>query len=369
MELPSIVRKFIKGNRAALNLKIHPLVSIIIVTCAYDSRKDIDDCLKSIENQTYKNFEVIIVDTMSSGGTRDYVERSYPFVKLVRSKADLGYSGGNALGVKYTYGKYIVVSNPDVVVDKDWLYELIRGARNHPEAGILAPNVLLYDKPRMVNACGVEVHFTGLVFPRFFEEPESRCKEEYVLAPCGASFMIRRDVVEDVGFMDQDFFMDFGDIDLAMRVLLRGWKCLIVPSSKVYHKFLLKMTPRKYFILERGRWLMSMKNFSRRTLIILLPSLALTEVLAWGYALYCGKEYVASKIATYRWVLKNLTKTLKKRGKVQKLRKVRDKELLELMSHKITVPKQWLEGISKLIVEGYFNAFYQTLYKIAHHLT
>lgn len=343
-----------------------PLVSIIIVT--YNSRDDIDECLKSVENQTYKDFEVIVVDNASSDGTSDYIERNYPFVKLVRSEVNLGYSGGNALGLSYAQGEYITLLNADVAVDGDWLSELVAGTRKHSEAGIIASNILLYNNSRIVNAYGNEVHFTGLVFSRFWGKLESGCKEEYVLSPSGAAFMVRRDVVKDVGFIDGDFFMEFGDVDLALRVLLRGWKCVVMPSSRAYHKFLLKMTPRRYFVLERGRYLTLVKNFSRRTLTLLFPSLVVTEVLSWGFALYRGKDYVASKVAAYNWMLKNLTRTLKKRTKVQKLRRVNDKKLLELMTYKVSIPEQWLKGVSETIIENFFNAFYKILYRIILYL-
>jgi len=341
-------------------------VSIIIVS--YNGLMDIDACLKSIESQSYKRFEVIIVDSASTDGTPEYIARNYPNVKLVRSERNLGYSGGNALGLNHARGDFVAILNQDIILDKDWLLELLRCAERHPESGIIASNVLLHSNPFIVNAYGNEVHFTGLTFSRFLDKLGSDCKEEYVIAPCGAAFMIRRQVIDEVGFIDDTFFMEFGDVDLAMRVWLSGWKCVIIPRAKTYHKFELKMTPQRYFILERGRYLMLSKNFSRRTLVLLSPSLMLTEMLTWAYALFSGKTYVASKLAAYRWILKNLVRIIRNREKVQKLRRIGDKSLMELTTFKISIPEKLLKGSAKLFIESYFNALYRTFYRISHFL-
>jgi hypothetical protein len=339
-------------------------VSIIIVS--YNGLTDINACLESIEGQSYKKYEVIVVDCASTDGTPEYIASHFPHVKLVRSKLNLGYSGGNALGLNYAQGEFVAILNQDVSLDKDWLHELLRGAERHPESGIIASNVLFHDNPRIVNAYGNDVHFTGLVFSRFLGESEEHCKEEYLIAPCGAAFIVRREVIDDVGFIDSAFFMEFGDIDFALRVWLRGWKCVIIPTAKAFHKFVLKMTPRRYFILERGRYLLLLKNFSGRTLALMFPSLMLTEMLTWAYALYCGKDYAISKIAAYKWILKNLAKTMKKREKVQKLRRIQDKNLLKLTTCKISIPGKWLGGSAKSFIETTFNKLYQVFYRISY---
>ena len=340
----------------------NPLVSILIVT--YNSKRDIGECLKSVFNQSYGNFEVIVVDNASSDGTPEYVQKRFPTVKVVKCRRNLGYSGGNVVGLRYARGDYIVILNPDTVVDKYWLKELVEGARRYPDAGMIGSNVLLYGEPRTVNACGNEFHFTGLVFSRFFGGCMEKCREEYILVPSGAAFMIRRCAINDVGFMDEDFFTLFADIDLALRFQLRGWKCVVISSSKVYHKFLLKMSPLRFFRLERGRYLALLKNFDKETLVLLLPSLVLTEILTWGFALLRGRKYVMSKIMTYRWILRSKQRILEKRRQIQKFRRVYDRELLRLTTWKINVPQQWLKnGFFKRFVELLFNAFYFFLFR------
>jgi len=343
------------------------MVSVVIVN--YNGREHLKECLSSVLGQSYTNFEVILVDNCSTDGSADYVQRNFPQVKVVKNSDNLGYGGGNNVAYKNARGKYIAVLNPDTSVDKDWLKELVYALQQRPNAKMVTSKVLLYHDPKIINCCGNDIHFTGLVFSRGLGEKENYyAREEYVVAPSGCSFLVPRALIEEIGFFDTEFSHHwlFEDTDLAIRLQLRGYKCLFVPSSKVYHKFALKMNRQRYFMLERGRYLLLLKNFSCYTLILLLPSLLLTEALTWGYASYKGKEYIVSKVMAYKWILKNLHKVLKKRAKVQKLRSVGDKEVLELTTWKISIPQQWLKKrLLKMVAESFFN----TLFFISYRLT
>lgn len=346
------------------------MVSVIIVN--YNGREHLKECLSSGLGQSYGNFEVILVDNCSTDGSAEYVQRNFPKVKVVKNSDNLGYGGGNNIGFKNARGEYIVVLNPDTVVDKDWLKELVNAIQRRPNVKMVTSKVLLYHDPKRINACGNDIHFTGLVFSRGLGERENHyTKEEYVVAPSGCSFLVPRELIEEIDFFDTELSNHwlFEDTDLAIRLQLRGYKCLFVPSSKVYHKFALKMNPQRYFMLERGRYLLLLKNFRRPTLILLLPSLILTEALTWGYALCQERKYILSKVMAYKWILKNLHVILKKRAKVQKLRSVGDKEVLKLTTWKISIPQQWLDQrLFKTIAEAFFNTFYSISYRLTCRL-
>jgi len=346
------------------------MVSVIIVN--YNGREHLKECLSSGLGQSYGNFEVILVDNCSTDGSAEYVQRNFPKVKVVKNSENLGYGGGNNIGFKNARGEYIVVLNPDTVVDKDWLKELVKAIQQRPNVKMVTSKVFLYHDPKRINACGNDIHFTGLVFSRGLGEKENHyTKEEYVVAPSGCSFLVPRELIEEIGFFDTELSNHwlFEDTDLAIRLQLRGYKCLFVPSSKVYHKFALKMDPQRYFMLERGRYLLLLKNFRRSTLILLLPSLMLTEALTWGYTLYQKRKNIFFKVMAYNWMLKNLHIILKKRAKVQKLRNVGDEEILGLMTWKISIPQQWLDQwLFKTIAESFFNILYSISYRLTCQL-
>jgi GT2 family glycosyltransferase len=117
------------------------LVSIIILI--YNNEKDLAECIPSILNQTYKNFELLIVDNGSTDGSVELVKTRYPGIRLIETGANLGYAGGNNIGFKEAKGDYIVVINPDTFVDPDWLYYLIRPLDENPAIDITNPKVLI----------------------------------------------------------------------------------------------------------------------------------------------------------------------------------------------------------------------------------
>jgi GT2 family glycosyltransferase len=342
------------------------MVSVIIVN--YNGRKYLNDCLSSVLAQSYGNLEVVLVDNCSSDGSVEYVEENFPQVKIVNNSKNLGYGGGNNVGFNHALGEYIAVLNPDTVVEKDWLVELVSALQRRHEAKMVTSKVLLYNDPERINGCGNDIHISGLVFSRgLFERKDRYTQEEYVAASSGCSFLVPRALIDEIGFFDTTFSCHwlYEDTDLAIRVQLNGYKCLCVPSSKVFHKFTLKMDAKRIFLLERGRYLLLLNNFSQRTLAVLLPSFLLTEMLTWGYVSYKGREFILYKILAYVWILKNWKKILKRRANTSELTAA-DKEIVKLMTWKISIPPQWSRSrILRNVAESFFNAFYSISYRIA----
>jgi len=335
----------------------NPLVSIIIVT--YNNKDDIEECLDSILNQTYKNFEIIVVDNASKDGTPDIVQRKYPTVRLIRSPKNLGYAGGNALGLKFARGDYIVILNPDTVVDKNWLRELVSVANMDDKVGIVGACVLLYDRPDRINALGNILHFTGLVFCNAFYEPYDKYKEKdhFLALPSGAAFLVKRKVIEEVGFMDEPFFMEFSDTDFAVRAILKDWRCIVTRNSIVHHKWKPKMTPERLFVLERNRLLLLMRTFNRRLLAILLPSLLLTELLILGFCLISGKQYLSAKIASLKAILR-----LKKIYYDRDSRNVSYRNLMNYLDYKVCIPEGLIKLRSRKALQRLLSSVYRLLF-------
>lgn len=288
------------------------LVSIIIVT--YNSREDIVDCVNSVLNQTFDDFEVIIVDNNSMDDTVEQVKRNFdgnPKVSLVTSKSNTGYAGGNNLGFQHSKGELIVVLNPDAIVARDWLKELLDAYyENEVDAGIVCSNVLLFHDKSVINACGNDIHLTGLVFSRFYMESECSCAKggKVVPAPSGASMLFSREKMKSIGraepFDACRFYMEYSDIDLAIDFLAHDLHCYVAAESKVYHKYKFKMTPRRLYILEKGRYQL-LGHFTKSTRMHLVPALLLAEVVVWGFILSKRPDLAASKLMTWGWYLAN----------------------------------------------------------------
>ncbi|MGE5397600.1 MAG: glycosyltransferase family 2 protein [Chitinophagales bacterium] len=208
-------------------------VSIIIVT--FNSANVIKECLEALERQTFKDCETIVVDNQSTDNTIDIVKK-FAGVKLVGLNENRGFTGGNIEGLKYCHGEYIVLLNPDTEAVSEWLQKFVEAMDFHPEAGICASKLVVHGTD-LIDSAGDGCTTTGRGFKRGEGESAERYnEEEYVFGACGAAMLIRKELIQDIGFLDDDFFLIFEDVDFCLRSQLAGWKCLFVPEALVYHK-------------------------------------------------------------------------------------------------------------------------------------
>lgn len=265
--------------------------SVIIVT--YNHKRYIKDCITSV--LANNPLEVIVIDNSSTDGTAELIEREFPQVKLIKSKRNLGYGGGNNLGVKHAKGEYIVVLNPDTKVEKNWLEELLKPLEKE-EKLITTPKILTYDGSK-INTCGNIEHFTGLTFTHGLNwNPEKFDRFEYLSGLSGACFAMRKKDYLELGGFDESFFSYMEDAELSWRAHAKGFKILYVPTSIVYHDYKLEVPPEKIYRLEKGRYIILRKYLSWKEFLLLFPSLLMTEILTWGYSILNGIEGVKFKI-------------------------------------------------------------------------
>jgi len=219
----------------------------------------------------------------------------------MNSQENTGYAHGNNLGFQQSKGEMIVILNPDLTVDKAWLAALVDCYCRRENAGIVGSTILLFDNPNIINACGNDIHLTGFVFLRFYREDLFTCcrEEEVVAAPSGASFIFSRKKLNAIGrvvpFDDNRFVLDCSDADLAIDFLSHDLLCYVAPSSKVFHKFRFKMNPQRLFILESGRYQI-LGHFQKKTLVVMLPALLLTELMVWYFILRTNRGLIKSKL-------------------------------------------------------------------------
>ncbi len=312
-----------------------PKASVIIVNT--NELHDLTRCLPSVLDQDYGDYEVLVVDNASTDGSVGFIQREYPGVRLIRNADNLGYVGANNVGFEQGTGEYLVVLNPDTQVERDWLRELVLALEGHPAAGLATSRILMMGDPQRVNACGNEITFAGITVCRGLGQPADAFEHlEVVSAISGAAFAIKRSVLEEIGPFDEAFFMYYEDTDLSLRAALAGYECLYVPTSVVYHDYAFRFSAWKGFLQERNRLFSWLKNFRWGTLIALVPTLALAEILAWGYVLLQGRDHVRSKAQSYAWLIQNRATIVTARRETQARRKINDRDLLRLLSHRLS---------------------------------
>jgi len=317
-----------------------PLVSVVVVS--WNARQDLPACLESLHRQTHPNVEVIVVDNGSTDGSREYVESEHPWVRVHAMDRNVGYAPANNLGFQVANGEYLVVLNPDTEVEPDFVSELV-AAVYQEGVGLATSRICHFDQRDRINACGNDVHLTGLGFCRGLGRPSREFDTPaWVASVSGCAFMIRRDVLELIGGFDDDYFTYVEDTDLSLRANLAGYRIAFAPASVVYHKYALRMTPQKFYFIERNRRLTLIKNFRLGTLAALLPPVFLTGVLMWTYAILHGASYVSAKVRAHAWIYRNWGQVLEKRRRTQELRKVGDREVVGLLS--LTMPADQVVG-------------------------
>ena len=212
---------------------MYPLISVIVLN--YNGLRFLEPCLSSLFCQTFKDFEIILVDNGSSDGSSDYVRQHFPSVVLVETGKNLGFAGGTNAGITIAQGEFILTLNNDTITDIHFLEELHKPMLRDPEIGMCASKMLFPDG--RIYSTGISIFRSGAAMDRGIFEPDNGkydSKEE-VFGPCAGAALYRRSMLDTIGLFDEDFFLYMEDVDLAFRARLSGWKCRYIPAARVIH--------------------------------------------------------------------------------------------------------------------------------------
>ena len=322
--------------------------SVIIVT--YNHINYIEKCLNSFSN--CKGLEIIVFDNKSTDGTPDLIEANFSSVKLIKSRKNRGYGAGVNLGTEITQRKYIIVLNPDTIIRENAIEELLKPLKKDTKI-ITTPKVLIYDGSK-VNTCGNIEHFTGLAFTRGLGKHPDACNGHNIInGLSGVCFAMKRENYLEIGGFDEDLFMYMEDVSLSWMSKIGGYKILLVPQAIINHDYNLKVGPEKIYHLERGRYIILRKYFTKKEYLSLLPSFMITEILTSTYALLNGYNGIKYKF-----------KAINEGFGIDILKIKSDKKQL-LKSLDYTIPEDQLTGT--IISKGFkkiANWIYKTNYRI-----
>lgn len=287
-----------------------PSISVIIVN--YNGVGLLDECLGSLREQSCRDFEIVLVDNGSSDSSVDFVQRNYSDVILVANKENLGYGGGNNSGIRAAGGRYIAVLNNDTKADALWLERLLEAAEKDSEAGMFASKILNYYSPDVIDNTGLMIYRDGIARGRGrLEKDEGQYDvRDEVFFPSGCAGFYRREVFDEIGLYDEDFFLYLDDVDVGLRARLAGWRCVYVPDAVVYHKYSASTepySPLKAFLVERNRIWIVVKYFSAG---MACKSLYYS-LLRYAYQFYAalsrkgasGRLVKSSSLASVAWLL------------------------------------------------------------------
>ena len=249
-----------------------PLLSVIIPN--WNGKHFLSECVDSLKEQTFRDFETILVDNGSTDGSAEFAEKRYgDFIRIIRNEKNLGFTGGNNVGIRAARGRYIVLLNNDTWAEPTWLEELVKATYLDPPVGMWASKVYSYYKRNQIEAVGELIYWDGLSRSRGqFEQEQGQYEEmEEIFFPPGCGAMYRKAVFDEIGLFDEDFFAYADDAEIGIRARLAGWKCVYVPKAILYHKnsgSTGHYSPFKAFYVERNRFWITVKYFPLPLLLL-----------------------------------------------------------------------------------------------------
>ena len=227
----------------------HIKISVIIVS--YNVRDFLIHSLQSIKKALDKvSSEIIVVDNASVDGSVQSVYKHFPQVKVVENDSNIGFSAANNIGLKKAKGEYVVLINPDTIVQEDTFSKLIEFMDNHPDAGGVTCKILNPDGTFSIDSrhsipkpSTALWKFLGLnrlfpkskIFGRYNLTYLDPNKTYPVDAISGSFMFLRKKAIDDVGLMDEDYFMYCEDIDYCYRMNGKGWKIYYLPETSIIH--------------------------------------------------------------------------------------------------------------------------------------
>ena len=341
-----------------------PLVSIVILN--YNAGKLLDDCLHSIHKTEKVNFEIILVDNASTDKSYKEYTQKFPDVNLIENSKNLGYCEGNNIGIRATKGEFVVVLNPDTIVNPTWLHELLHAYKKNGE-GIYHPKILATTDHDMLLSSGQFIQLFGFGYSRGKGEThiEGSNNIEKIGYASGTCIFTSKKIIEKLNLFDPFLFAYHDDLDLCWRASMLGINSFYVPSSVIFHPiegYSFKWSKFKFYLMERNRQYCLLTHFSKSSYFKMLPSLILVDFAVSLF--YLKKGMFGTKIRTSLNILKNLTKISKKYQEIQSTRILSDKEIIKIFQDKIQVPKWVVSEESNEI----FNNFLNKLSKITRSI-
>jgi GT2 family glycosyltransferase len=273
-----------------------------IIVPNYNGGHHMTALLNHLSLQSLRDFELVLVDNGSGDGSVSIVEQltlrhSIP-LRVVQNESNLGFARACNQGLAAASGRWLVLLNNDTRPEPQWLEMLVNTASGTPKVGMVASKMLRAAHPEQIDSAGIAVDWMGIVWDwrggELDRPDESEAVE--VFGPCGGAALYHREMLDEVGALDEDFFAYMEDVDLAWRARLAGWRCLLQPQARVLHDHSATLghtSPRKRFLLARNKVWLIIKNYPDPWFTRNLPLLLLYDAMAATYGALSQHDMVA----------------------------------------------------------------------------
>ena len=254
---------------------------VAIILLNWNGKNDTIECLESIKQITYPNFEILLVDNGSTDGSVKYFSEQYPDIEIIDNKNNMGYAEGNNVGIRKAMkngADYVLLLNNDTVVDPVFLDEMVNVAQSNPNIGFAGPKVYYYNynqKKDVINFAGGKLDmWKGKTYHIGLNKVDNGQYDEikevdYVEGSC---LLLRKEVINKIGLFDPSYFAYWEENDLCMRGHKAGYISIFVPKAKIWHKIAASNTNNKkiYYLTRNQFWFIKRYAAWYKYLIFLL---------------------------------------------------------------------------------------------------
>jgi GT2 family glycosyltransferase len=333
-------------------------MKVAVVTALWYEDKFLPALFASLEKVDYPagDWEIIMIDNKNSPVTKNWFEnhvfpkigKSLPRVTLLATEKNLGFAGGNNACIRAAKERghdAVYLLNEDAHGDPAFLKEAVRRMEENKNVGAVQ-SFLILNPDRGMNSIGNQFHYLGFSYcggykmPRHDAEGFLRVRrlddlDLNIAAASGAAVLLRMEALNEVGLLDEGYYMYHEDLDLSLRLREGGYSLVIEPASVVYHRYEFSRSVDKYYWMERNRFRLLLEHYKIATLLVLLPGFVLSELGLIVFSAANGS--LGSRLKAYGYILdvRNWPEMAEKRRHVQTRRKIGDRELLSRASSDI----------------------------------
>jgi GT2 family glycosyltransferase len=252
----------------------------------------------------------------------------------------------------------------DTEVEIKAVSELVKVAESDKQIGAVQARLMLHPETEKINSLGNATHFLGFGYTMGYKESITNYQlpiTDYqdIFYPSGAAVLFKAEALREVGLFDEEFWMYNEDQELGWRLWLAGWRCVLAPEAVVYHKYEFSRSIKRLYWMDRNRILSILKCYRLPTLILILPAFLFMELGLLALSLKSGWFLKKLEVYGYFFSVTNWSKLYKSRQAVQKLRKIKDRQIVQMISGKIMF--QEFDGVPLKIANFFFNLYWQII--------
>ncbi len=279
---------------------------VCVVIASWNGIQLLPDCLAALAAQTFRDFEIIVVDNGSVDGSVAWLAAHAPEVRVICNTTNRGFAAANNQGIAASRAPLIATLNNDAIPEPAWLDRLVEAADRLAWAGMFASQISLRGSGGRLDSTGIEVDRAGIAWNRDWKKlgPDRTTATTEIFGPSAAAALYRRTMLDQIGLFDEDLFAYYEDVDLAWRAQWAGWRCAYVPQAVVEHAHSATSGQRsafKSYYLGRNKWRVIARNYPFKALRGYALIMVLIDLVAMGGAIGQSRSFDALRGRWAAW--------------------------------------------------------------------